>query len=86
MYSFIGLVFAALLLVGTVQYVRVLSANIAKAKQSGLPYTVTPVYGFNRLYLITHRIWLRLLYKLPDSWTHPWITYADCLQTSVHIY
>ncbi|KAF2455261.1 cytochrome P450 [Lineolata rhizophorae] len=56
---------------------RCLARNIAAAKRSGLPYVVQPIYTFNRAWLVTHRIWLPLLRKLPSAWTCPWIEFLD---------
>ena len=74
MVSFIGLAIAALVVAYFVNYYKCLAQNIAVAKQSGIPYVITPVYTFNRFWLVTHRLWLPLLYKLPQTWTQPWIT------------
>jgi hypothetical protein len=47
--------------------------NIRAAQSSGIPYIVSPVYGFNRLWLITEPLLLPLLQRLPKFLTHPWI-------------
>jgi hypothetical protein len=47
--------------------------NLAAAKQSGVPYICTPVYTFNRAWLITHKLWLPLIGRLPQAWTEDWI-------------
>ena len=80
MLSFAGLVALVLVLFYGISSYRALSANIAAAKQSGIPYVVTPVWTFSKLWLITHRIWLRVLVKLPESWTQSWLKCATSPQ------
>ncbi|KAF2152478.1 cytochrome P450 monooxygenase-like protein [Myriangium duriaei CBS 260.36] len=57
--------------------IRCLLRNIELAKQSGLPYCITPVYFLNRKWLIQAWIWLPLLYKLPHKWIWPWAYLLD---------
>src|ERR1700759_2963224 len=59
-----------------IHVVRCLQSNITAAKQSGLPYVVLPVWTFNRFWLVTHRLWLPLIRRLPRSWTREWIEYV----------
>jgi hypothetical protein len=47
--------------------------NLRAAQSSGIPYVVSPIYGFNRLWLITEALWMPLLRRLPKFLTHPWI-------------
>lgn len=49
--------------------------NLSRAKTSGIPYVVVPVYYLNRIWLITHRLWLPFLAKLPRSWTQ-WVDFC----------
>lgn len=70
--STILLALGALAVGYTLWSVRCLQNNIAEAKRSGIPYVVVPVYTFNTAWLITHRIWLRLLSFLPPSWHEEW--------------
>ncbi|KAL2352110.1 cytochrome P450 monooxygenase-like protein [Cryomyces antarcticus] len=58
-----------------VNYYRCFASNLAAAKQSGIPYVVSPIYTFNRFWLITHRLWLPLLHRLPSAWTSSWVGY-----------
>jgi len=76
MVSPVTLAVAALTTAYFVNYYLKLRTNIAAAKQSGLPYVIVPIFTFNRFWLITHRLWLRLLKQLPNSWTEDWIPYA----------
>lgn len=59
----------AILLLYLVHNVYRLTQNIAKAKASGLPYVVLPVFVYTTFWLATHPIWLGLLNRvLPSSW------------------
>lgn len=73
--SYIVIGVLGLIFIYIIQTYLAFARNLAAAKQSGLPYICTPVYTFNRAWLITHRIWLPWLQMLPKSWTHPWIEY-----------
>ncbi|KAI9702648.1 MAG: hypothetical protein M1820_006154 [Bogoriella megaspora] len=64
-----------LLIVYLISVYRSLVRNITTAKQSGIPYVVLPVYTFNRLWLLTHRLWLPLLKKTPGS--SSWVGFLD---------
>ncbi|THW68239.1 cytochrome P450 [Aureobasidium pullulans] len=77
MMPFVWLAAATLIGVYIYNYYRCFARNLAAAKQSGLPYVVAPVYGFNRFWLVTHRLWIPLLEKLPKSWTDPWLQFLD---------
>ncbi|KAK6006781.1 hypothetical protein QM012_005789 [Aureobasidium pullulans] len=77
MLPFVWLAVASLLGIYFFNYYRCYTRNLAAAKQSGLPYVVVPVYNFNRFWLVTHRLWLPLLRKLPTSWTDPWLQFLD---------
>lgn len=51
--------------------------NIKKAKESGIPYIVVPVFLLHRFWLITHPIWLKLADKyLPKKWVESWYDYT----------
>jgi hypothetical protein len=80
MIPFVWLAVATLIGVYTFNYYRCFARNLAAAKQSGLPYVVAPVYGFNRFWLVTHKLWIPLLEKLPKSWTDPWLQYVPHLR------
>ena len=77
MVSYFTLAVAALTVAWLVNNYRKLSANIAAAKRSGLPYVIVPIFTFNRFWLVTHKLWLRLLRRLPNEWTESWIPYVD---------
>ncbi|EXJ88924.1 hypothetical protein A1O3_01988 [Capronia epimyces CBS 606.96] len=55
--------------------------NLDRAKRSGIPYVTVPVYYLNRLWLLTHTLWLPLLAKLPCSWTR-WVDF--CIPDFTH--
>lgn len=46
--------------------------NIGAAKRSRLPHIVTPIYLYNPVWMITHKLWLPFLSSLPTSWTGTW--------------
>ena len=77
MLPFVWLAIASLVGVYSFNYYRCFTRNLAAAKRSGLPYVVAPVYTFNSFWLVTHRLWLPLLTKLPTSWTDPWLQYVN---------
>ena len=54
--------------------VQAFRRNLAKAKASGIAYVIVPVYFLKRWWLATHRLYLPLLAKLPDSWTR-WVDF-----------
>ncbi|KAI9793647.1 MAG: hypothetical protein M1816_007542 [Peltula sp. TS41687] len=49
--------------------------NLSIAKQSGLRYVVVPVSAYNRAWLISQRLVIPLLERLPQSWTESWLTF-----------
>lgn len=55
-----------------INYYLCLRRNLAKAKQTGIPYYVVPVYFLNRFWLVTHRLYLPLLARLPRKLTR-WV-------------
>ena len=75
MWSIIGLGLGAYLLYALFNKIQSLRRNLAKAKRSGLPYIVAPVYFLESWWLITHPLWLPLLAKLPRSWTK-WVDFC----------
>ncbi|KZF20054.1 cytochrome P450 monooxygenase-like protein [Xylona heveae TC161] len=56
-----------------IHYALAFSRNLRAAKASGLHYEYVPVHCFGQWWLITHRIWLPLFFRLPSSWTCPWL-------------
>lgn len=58
-------------------YYRCFARNLAAAKASNLVYVIEPVYVFQRFWLITHRIWMPLLYMLPRKYTDPWLDFLS---------
>jgi hypothetical protein len=51
--------------------------NVQKAKSSGIPYVVSPIYFFNRFWLATSKIWLPIFRLLPPKLVDPWIDVLD---------
>ncbi|TVY33469.1 Cytochrome P450 [Lachnellula subtilissima] len=49
--------------------------NIAAAKRSGLPWTVVPIDIYGLPWLLTHKLWLPWLNRLPKSWTENWLDF-----------
>ncbi|KAK4943230.1 hypothetical protein LTR66_014625, partial [Elasticomyces elasticus] len=75
MISIFWLALAGLVAAYLVHYFRCFARNLASAKQSGLPYIIMPFWNFNRFWLVTHRLWLPFLERLPEKFTSPWIQY-----------
>ena len=76
MFTYISIALLALLIAYLYGHYRALQRNITLAKQSGIPYVVSPIHTFNRFWLVTHKLWLPLLYRLPKAWTESWIEYV----------
>lgn len=74
--SFILLGFVTFLVYYVVNSLVCLRRNISSAKKSGIPYVVVPVYYLNAFWLLTHRLFLPLLAKLPRSWTSKWVDFC----------
>lgn len=75
MISYIALGFIAVFTAYLLNTLRCFRKNLAVAKQSGIPYISLPIYTFNRFWLVTHKLWLPFIRKLPQSWTKDWIDY-----------
>ncbi|KIX00734.1 uncharacterized protein Z518_09799 [Rhinocladiella mackenziei CBS 650.93] len=73
--SFIALAILALVLFPIVNTYFNFHRNLNRAKRSGIPYVVVPVYYLNRWWMITHRLYLPLLAKLPRRWTG-WVDFC----------
>lgn len=73
MLTYLFLAILGLASVYVYQTYRSFSVNLAAAKQSGIPYICTPVYTFNRFWLVTHRLWLPFIKKLPSKWIEGWV-------------
>ncbi|KAF2430213.1 cytochrome P450 [Tothia fuscella] len=50
-----------------------LYTNVQLARASGIPYTISPIYGYNMFWLVTSPLYLKLLHRLPSFLTEPWI-------------
>ncbi|KAH9825990.1 Cytochrome-P450, partial [Teratosphaeria destructans] len=75
MLSYLLLALAGLAIASGIHTYRCFAVNLAAAKRSGIPYICTPIYTFNRFWLITHKLWLPLLEALPKAWTESWISF-----------
>lgn len=75
MLSFLALASLGLCVAYIAHNYQCFSRNLAKAKRSGIPYVSMPVYTFGRFWLVTHRLWMPFIEKLPTSWTEKWIDY-----------
>jgi hypothetical protein len=51
--------------------------NIQKAKSSGIPYFISPIYGYNTFWLITGKLWLPFLKRLPSFLIEPWVNLVE---------
>ncbi|KXS99863.1 hypothetical protein AC578_4466 [Pseudocercospora eumusae] len=75
MIPYVVLGFIAIIVLYLWNTVRCFQRNLALAKQSGIPYISLPIYTFNRFWLVTHKLWLPFIRKLPHSWTEDWIDF-----------
>jgi cytochrome P450 len=66
---------AALLVAYTANWYLCFHRNLQKAKASGIPYVLVPVFLFHRFWLVTHLIWVPYLRKLPEKYTK-WIDFT----------
>jgi hypothetical protein len=53
--------------------IRCLQVNLVAAKRSNIPYVIVPVFTFNPFWLVTHRLWLRVIGWLPAAWSASWL-------------
>ena len=64
------------ILLPVIYYVATSAANFWKnwqdAKKSGIPYVLSPVYGFDRMWLLTERLWFPIINRMPAFLTTPW--------------
>src|SRR5450755_4526834 len=58
---------AVLLVAYTANWYLCFHRNLQKAKGSGIPYVVVPVFLFHRFWLITYLMWVPYLRKLPEK-------------------
>ncbi|KAJ9603584.1 cytochrome P450 [Cladophialophora chaetospira] len=75
MWSIIGLGLGASLLYYIVSSFLSFRRNLNKAKQSGIPYVIVPVYYLRTWWLILHPLWLPLLARLPRKWNQ-WVDFC----------
>ncbi|KAF2173809.1 hypothetical protein M409DRAFT_48731 [Zasmidium cellare ATCC 36951] len=73
MVPYLTLAIVAIAVAYVVHTYRCFQVNLAAAKKSGIPYVCTPVYTFNTVWLITHRLWMPFIEILPRSWTEEYI-------------
>lgn len=55
---------------------RSFRANLAAAKESGITYICAPIFIYNPIWMITHKLWLPFLHLLPSAWTELWIDFV----------
>lgn len=65
----IPIAFAVAILSQIISIVTALRRNIDKARASGIPYFIVPVYFMNIAWLTGHRLLLPFFSRLPLSWT-----------------
>lgn len=70
----IGWIISTIVVVYTVRLAINFHRNLRDARASGIKYRVVPVFSTSRLWMTVHQLVLPLLYRLPHSWTHPWVT------------
>ncbi|KXT00831.1 hypothetical protein AC579_8014 [Pseudocercospora musae] len=75
MLPYVVLGFIAIIVLYVGNTLRCFQKNLALAKQSGIPYISLPIYTFNRFWLVTHKLWLPFIRKLPHSCTKDWIDF-----------
>ncbi|KAF2399450.1 cytochrome P450, partial [Trichodelitschia bisporula] len=51
--------------------------NIGLARTTGLPYVISPLYPFSRIWIATEKIWTPIVSLLPESITNPWLPLLD---------
>ncbi|SLM41142.1 cytochrome p450 [Lasallia pustulata] len=73
MLSLIAVALLALLVLYAINIYRSFARNLAAAKASNIPYIIAPIYLFQNAWLVTHRIWMPYLRRLPQRWTNPWL-------------
>ncbi|MCJ1338703.1 hypothetical protein MMC09_003992 [Bachmanniomyces sp. S44760] len=71
MFNFIGLSIVAVLIAYGINCYLAFARNLAAAKASNIPYVIIPIYHLNVPWAIIQAPFLRLLGRLPRSWTHP---------------
>lgn len=72
MVSTIALAVLAIFGVYVVKVYLQFAKNLKVAKESGIAYTIVPVYLVNRLYQIACIVIIPLARKLPNAWIDPW--------------
>lgn len=77
MISYVSLAVLGLVAAYAALTYRAFMRNLAEAKKSGVPYICMPFYNFNPFWLVTHRLWLPILEKLPSRFTQPWVQYTE---------
>jgi hypothetical protein len=62
-----------LLLFRVVRHILLLQHTVREAKKIGFPVVATPVNILNIFWLITHKLWIPFIERLPKSWTESWL-------------
>lgn len=86
MVSLIAVALLGLSILYAINTYRSFARNLAAAKASNIPYVIAPVYVFQRAWLLTHRMWMPYLRKLPQRWTSPWLDLIVPDWTWDHLY
>jgi hypothetical protein len=73
MISITALALLCLFFLYVFRYYQAFARNLATAKASHIPYVIVPVYQINIIWLLTQRIWIPYIRKLPASWWEPWL-------------
>ncbi|KAG9239645.1 cytochrome P450 monooxygenase-like protein [Amylocarpus encephaloides] len=75
MVSTVALAIGATALYWIYSNVSSLIKNVADAKRSGFPYSISPVAPYNTIWLVTYKLWVPLLKRLPVFWTEDWLPF-----------
>ncbi|PNS15035.1 Tryprostatin B 6-hydroxylase [Sphaceloma murrayae] len=70
---------ALLVCISFLRSVTALRRHIREAQDSGIPHVITPIYYFNLIWLLSQRLVIPVLRKLPPTWTGLWL---DVIQSS----
>jgi hypothetical protein len=75
--SYIFVAVLALGLTWAINAYRTFAKHLAAAKASNLPYVIVPVHLYARPWIVSHKLILPYLRKLPASWTRSWLDFVD---------
>lgn len=72
MASSIALALLAIVILYAVKLYLQFTKHLKLAKESGIAYTVIPVFHVNRLYQLSCIVVIPIVRRLPKAWTEPW--------------